>query len=282
MKRCFGVVVHSEFLCGKVKKSFAGPVTKLFLPHDVTALGTSLTRQQLGLAADRIVILTVGHVNPNKQVESVIRALGNNQDLRGRIHYVLAGPIEPKYREQLMSRAKRSGIEKDLMFVGQVSDEILHAYFRHADFCINLRYPAFESASGSLVEGLLHGKAIIVSDIGFFAEIPDDCVLKIKPQGDEQELGQAIRTLATNTSARNQLQEKAIAFAAQHFYPRRYAEEFLQFLEQARRAKPVLQAVDYVSGELGRMGVTPEMPIAGQAASIIPELFLKNTDNSKG
>src|SRR6202023_2255367 len=47
------------------------------------------------------------------------------------------------------------------------------------DLVVNLRYPAGGETSGSLQRALGLGKAVIVSDVGSFSELPDDICLKV-------------------------------------------------------------------------------------------------------
>ena len=47
------------------------------------------------------------------------------------------------------------------------------------DVLVNLRYPTMGETSGSVIRALSLGKPLIVSDVGWFSELPDDAVLKV-------------------------------------------------------------------------------------------------------
>jgi hypothetical protein len=47
------------------------------------------------------------------------------------------------------------------------------------DVLVNLRSPTMGETSGSVIRGLALGKSMLVSDVGWFSEIPDNAVLKI-------------------------------------------------------------------------------------------------------
>jgi hypothetical protein len=51
------------------------------------------------------------------------------------------------------------------------------------DRLVNLRYPSAGETSGTLIRAFEAGKPVAVSDYAQFAELPDDCVVKI-PFGD--------------------------------------------------------------------------------------------------
>src|SRR5438046_10629951 len=44
---------------------------------------------------------------------------------------------------------------------------------------VNLRSPTMGETSGAVIRGLGLGKPMLVSDVGWFAELPDDVALKI-------------------------------------------------------------------------------------------------------
>ncbi len=52
-------------------------------------------------------------------------------------------------------------------------------YIGACDIVLNLRYPTVGETSGSLQRALGLGKAVIVSDVGSFAELPDEICLKV-------------------------------------------------------------------------------------------------------
>ena len=47
------------------------------------------------------------------------------------------------------------------------------------DVLVNLRYPTMGETSGSVIRALSLGKPLLVSDVGWFSELPDDVVLKV-------------------------------------------------------------------------------------------------------
>ena len=57
------------------------------------------------------------------------------------------------------------------------------------DVLVNLRYPTMGETSGSVIRALSLGKPLVVSDVGWFRELPDDVVLKVPV--DEYEVDDA-------------------------------------------------------------------------------------------
>ncbi len=138
---------------------------------------------------------------------------------------------------------------------------------------VNLRFPSIEGASASLVEEMLHGKAVIVTNTGFYSELPDDCVMKMRTEDEQHDLTWALRRLITDGGTRQALGSRARKFAEQYFRPELYAKEFLKFAWEVRHAKPMLDLADRLASELKHMGVTPEMQIVDTVSRECEQLF---------
>jgi glycosyltransferase involved in cell wall biosynthesis len=264
------VVVHSEFLRRRVAQVFPGPVKKLGLPHLPDRDGPVLSRAELGIPEDRTLILTIGHVNPNKRIPSVIEALGR---CRGAV-YVVAGPCEDAYRETLESLVRVNGLGDSVRFTGYAPDAHLRSYLEHADLCVNLRHPVTEGASGSVIEEMLYGKPVIVTDTGFYSELPDDCVRKVNPRREREELRQALRELLHDPPARRDMGARALRYAAAEFRADAYAAGIREMAGELLYAKPLLRYADRIGAILSHMGVSADMPVIDTVGKVSADLFL--------
>jgi glycosyltransferase involved in cell wall biosynthesis len=263
-----GVVTHSEFFKQRVEACFAGPVARIPLAYDVGTSRSEISRAQLGVGADEILMVTVGHINPNKQIESVIEAIARlGPALRGLV-YAIVGPASPDYERKLKAASKEKGLEDIVRFLGQVSDDLLSAYLSAADICINLRFPAMEGASASVIEEMLFGKPVIVTNTGFFGELPDDCVVKVSPDSDA-ELAAALKQLVLDDSARRRIGAFAKLFAENEFHADQYAKKIMEFLWDVRGATPLLGLADRVGAELARIGVARDAKLVDSLAQEI-------------
>ena len=66
-----------------------------------------------------------------------------------------------------------------------MAEERLWSLMAACDVCVNLRSPTMGETSGSVIRQLSLGKPVVVSDVGWFAELPDDVALKV-PVDDEE------------------------------------------------------------------------------------------------
>jgi len=282
IRGAYGVITHSEFFRRQVEAVCPVPVTRLYLPYELIPVNSVLSRKELSIPDSKLLMITIGHVNPNKRVPSVLHALATNRDLLEGILYVILGPCEPGRLGELKAMIRRQGLEPVVRLTGYVEEGPLQAYLRHADLCVNLRLPAIEGASASLVEEMLHGKAVIVTDTGFYSELPDDCVMKIRPEHEHQDLASALRRLVTDAGARRAMGSRAREFAEKHFRADQYAREFLKFAWGVRHAKPMLELADRLAAELKRMGVTAEMQVVDTVSRECEQLFCAEPEPGAG
>lgn len=237
-----GVITHSGWGCERVLNSCPGPVRVVPLVYDAPGASTSGNRSQ-PVDNESLWILTIGHINPNKRVESVIRAIGDSLLLRQRVIYRLVGHVEPEVVNSLSTLARNLGVR--LVISGEVDDVTLSQAIATSDVISCLRWPSLEAASASAIEAMLYGKPVIVTDTGFYAEIPDQYVLKISPDNEIGDLQSVLKSLLNDESRRKSIGAQGQQWALQTFTAENYACELTDAVEQMLKSRPTLNAVDY-------------------------------------
>jgi glycosyltransferase involved in cell wall biosynthesis len=249
------VVVHSEFFLTRIRESFAGRALYLPLPFEIEQEPSPMSRRDLGVPDDCLLLVINGHINLNKRPEAVLRAIAQLQHPRERIYFVLAGPIAERYRESLVAEAERLNLQANLRFTGYLSDHLMRSWISAADLCINLRSPSMEGASGSLTEQLLLGKAVIACDSGPFAEVPEHVIRKIRPDCAIEDIAGAIQELS-EPNRRTPLSAAASQYSLNRFRPESYARGLAAFIHQVLRDKPALQLADKLGREFALLGIS--------------------------
>jgi glycosyltransferase involved in cell wall biosynthesis len=189
-----------------------------------------------------------------------------------RVVYAVLGSCQPEYQRTLESAVRRHHLENVVSFRGNVSDAALQAHLLHADICINLRYPVTEGASASAIEEMLFGKPVVVTDTGFYSELPSDCVVKLHPER-EAELAAILSRLIDDPAMRLRIGTEARRYAEAEFRADRYAAEVLDFAWEVRGARPLLALADRVALECNRMGMSAGMKTVETAAREMSALF---------
>ena len=246
------VITHSSWGCERVLNSCPGPVHVIPLAYSKKTIITSCAIQKHKPSSEKFVILTIGHINPNKRAESVIRAIGKSTLLREHTVYHLVGAIEPEHKLKISTLANSCGV--NVVISGEVDDQVLMSAIEESDVVSCLRWPSLEAASASLIEVLLHGKPAIVTDIGFYKEIPSSCALKINPENELLDLQLALEYLFNNSHEREAMSTRAQNWAAKTFTADNYAQELVGVIEEMLTAKPVLDAINYFYDTMHKWG----------------------------
>jgi glycosyltransferase involved in cell wall biosynthesis len=230
------VVSHSHWGMPLLAASCGGPLRVLSLPYDAPGAVAAHSRRS---GEEKLRILTVGHINPNKRVGSVIRAIGSSELLRDKVSYRLCGLIQPHVADELATLAQTLGV--DLLISGEMDDPALQQAMIDADVACCLRWPSFEAASATAIEALLYGKAVVVTDAAFYRELPDNCVRKIAPADEISALQAALEEMASDADARHEMAKRGQAWALRTFNADNYAENLVEMAQLAAVARPVLE-----------------------------------------
>ena len=258
-----GVIAHSSWGMARVLAACPGPVRSVPLPYDAPAL-PPLSSRDAPRDGAAFNVLTIGHINQNKRVESVIRAIGESEELRSASIYRLVGRIEPAMAEALDTLARESGVR--LVISGEVAGDVLREAIAESDVLCSLRLPALESASASTIEAMLYGKAVVVIDTAFYRELPDDVVRKVSPHHEIDDLRRALEALRRDPDARSALGRAAQAWAANTFRADRYARSLVEIATEAAVSDPAVTAGRYFADTLVRWGAPVDWPMTHEIA----------------
>jgi glycosyltransferase involved in cell wall biosynthesis len=257
-----GTITHSENQANDVRGRWLGPVRSLHLPCYTEVLQrTKALSEPKTLSGGRVQLLSIGHVNPNKQIHRVVEILAADPELAGRVHYTVVGPTDDfhAYVANLKGLIERNQGSLSVDILGWRDDQELERLMAEADVFINLRHPVMEGSSASLMRQLAFGRPVVCFDEGLFGELPADAAVQV-PAGDFAAVAGALRELVLDAD-RRRLIGAAGRSVAESYTEGRYVEGLLEFIEEARRAAPALNFLDRVAVELGRMGVDRRLPI---------------------
>jgi len=217
-----GVLVHSDYARKRVRLACPDVPVEV-VPHPWRAPTTrpseeerALLRQRLGLGQASPLLGCFGFLNTTKRIEVVLRAFAALRLEHPQARLLLVGDRSalPSLRAWLPG-----GTDHGITLTGSVDTELFERYMQAVDVAINLRFPSSGETSGTLMRLLGHGRPTVVSDAGSFAEIDDDCAIKISPLGDEaRDLLSALLALCANAALR-----RSIGAAAERYVRRHHA-----------------------------------------------------------
>lgn len=210
-------------------------------------------RAALGLPEDALVIGSFGFMTGSKRLDVSLRAFAALRRRRPDAIYVLVGDASGhRDLDMLLSGAQGQGVR----VTGRVALDVFLDYMRVSDVAINLRDPSGGETSGTLMRLLGLGRAVIVSDGGSFAELPDDCCVKIAcDRRADGSLLAALLALADDPGLRRRLGDNA----------RRHVTERHGLAEAARAYAAAVSTIL----DTPAPGATPPLPDTRGIAAVL-------------
>jgi len=256
VSQALGVITHSRWGTPRIVRSCPGSVQVVPLAYDAPG-ESKVTQAYEPNKFGRMKLLTVGHVNRNKRVADVIRAIASSPLLRQNVVYRLVGVVDPEMVIELSTLA--NSLRVNLMISGAVDDSELAVAVGEADVVSCLRWPSLEAASASAIEAMLYGKATIVTDTGFYSEIPDDCVEKISHENGMADLRAVLERLYSTPSKRAALGERAREWASVTYSAENYAKHLVEISIACQKDRPLVNAKGYFLQIMKRWGASDEL-----------------------
>src|SRR6185437_10453255 len=145
-------------------------------------------------------------------------------------------------RFDLARRLERLGLGAEaIAHEDYVPEERLWSLLAACDVLVNLRSPTMGETSGSVIRGLSLGKAMLVSDVGWFSELPGDVALKIPV--DEYEVPTIAAALELAAGHRGELGAAGRAYVRREHDLGRSADGYAVALVEAAGRPLVADAV---------------------------------------
>ncbi len=220
-----GLIVHSQFVAERAR--FAGYEGRLWrIPHP------AWPAHEVGAAVDVSgdpLIGCFGFLNMNKRIPQLLEAFASLRRARPGARLLLAGATGERF--DVGRRLERLGLAEGVDLLDYVPEERMWALMAACDVLVNLRYPTMGETSGSVIRALSLGKALVVSDVGWFAELPDDVALKVPVDELEVPMLEAAIGFAVEHQAR--LGTAARAYVEREHALSRVADAYVAALEVA-------------------------------------------------
>ncbi|MHB8093431.1 MAG: glycosyltransferase family 4 protein [Candidatus Aminicenantales bacterium] len=162
-----------------------------------------------GLKIRRPYLLSVGRLNPRKNLAALLRAFTDLKTRRGLPHtLVIAGRKD--YGTETIYREARGAEPGDVVFTGYVPEGDLPALYRGADIFI---YPSlFEGVGLPVLEAMASGVPVITSNTTSLPETAGDAGLVVDPE-DWRRIADAVERVLDDGDLRDDLVRSGIARA---------------------------------------------------------------------
>jgi glycosyltransferase involved in cell wall biosynthesis len=265
-----GVIAHSAYVEQRVRAhAYAGPVWRV--PHPAWPPPELAPTE---LPQGRTVIGCFGHLNPAKRLPELLEAYGRLRRHVPEALLLLVGSLSPGL--ELGPAYERLGLRpgEDVIRMDYVDETQLWSLLTACDVIVSLRSPTMGETSGSVIRAMTAGRPLVVSEVGWFAELPDEVALKVPVgEGEIEALADALDALARRPDRRREMAEAARALAAGEHDVERVAEAYAAALEEAAGSSAVTNAVlAEVARAAAETGLSANGPALDEIAAQLREV----------
>jgi glycosyltransferase involved in cell wall biosynthesis/SAM-dependent methyltransferase len=264
-----GVIVHSHFMEAEIRAAgFNGPIA--VIPHGawIPEADRNAWRYKLGLDEVTPLIGIFGYLKPYKRISESLRAFRRLVRLAPNARMILVGEPHPEFPIEQMIRTM--GLSAHVRILGFAPIEDFVGYLGACDIVLNLRYPTVGESSGTLLRSLGLGKAVLVSEIGSFAEFPEDVCLKVPVgAGEEDLIFEYLNLLVSRPEVAQALGARARDYVAQQCNWATVARQYAEFMAA------VVEGKEWQGPAPEPITAPPPVPVEQQPSEPALESYLR-------
>jgi glycosyltransferase involved in cell wall biosynthesis/SAM-dependent methyltransferase len=232
-----GPVVHNRFMERESRAGFTGPVA--VIPHGawIPVADRNGYRHKLGLDELTPLIGIFGFLKPYKRIAESLRAFRRLVRLAPNARMILVGEPHPDFPFEPLIQSM--GLSANVRVLGFAPIGEFVGYLGACDIVLNLRYPTVGESSGTLLRSMGLGKAVLVSEVGSFAEFPEDVCLKVPiGPGEEDLIFEYLNLLVSRPEVAKALGARAKDYVARECNWSAVARRYQQFLAGSEDTHP--------------------------------------------
>ena len=242
LARAAGLIVHSRYVERRVREhGYGGPLWRI--PHPAWPDPEAAPVEDM-VAGRHPVIGCFGNLNPSKRVPQLLQAFASLRQAYPQALLVLGGAADQGL--ELAARLRALDLEegRDVVHEGRVSESRLWRLLASCDVCVALRHPTRGETSGMAIRALSVGKPLVVSDAGWFAELPGSVAAKVPIDERETETVAAfLERLTADDELRTRMGSAAREYVAEVHELERVADAYAAACEEAAGRAAVRDAV---------------------------------------
>jgi glycosyltransferase involved in cell wall biosynthesis len=237
-----GLIVHSRYVEERaLAAGYRGPIVRV--PHPAWPV------PEIAPAAieGRPLFGCFGHLNETKRIAELLAAFARLRERHPDARLLLVGSTSV--------RLQRLEYPEGVIREEYVPEERLWSLMAACDAIVSLRSPTMGETSGSAIRALSLGKPLVVSDVGWFAELPDDAALKVPVDEREEDTLVAALEALTDADVRRTMGARAKELVEREHRLDRAAEAYAAALEElaggAAVEERVLREIARAAAEVG-------------------------------
>jgi glycosyltransferase involved in cell wall biosynthesis len=251
-----GLIVHSHYVEERARATgYDRPIVRI--PHPAWPIPDVAAAQVEGAP----LFGCFGHLNETKRIEELVHAFARVREGHPGARLLLVG--------SLAVRLGRLELPDGVEHRDYVPEDELWSLMGACDAIVSLRSPTMGETSGSAIRALSLGKPLVVSDVGWFAELPDEAVIKVPVDEREEDTLAAALEAFTDENVRSMMGAAARDLVEREHRLDRVAEAYAAALEELAGGAAVQQAVLHeVAEAAAEVGITDTAEVAARLREV--------------
>ncbi|MFN2454457.1 MAG: glycosyltransferase [Pyrinomonadaceae bacterium] len=237
LRHALGVLVHTPEAFKKLREQNRWPVAYAPLPfaRDVALMRRNLStkdRQRAAVSETMPCRLIVfGYLGRNRRVDALLQALAGMPE-RAHFHLDIYGKLLES--ERVCAEIASLNLEGQVTVHGFAADEELDEALARADVAINLRNPTMGEASSSQLRLWDHALPSLVTQVGWYATLPEDAVAFVRVNHEIEDIQSHLRELLVNPERFKAMGERGREMLETNHSPEKYAEAVIRLAQLAQ------------------------------------------------
>ena len=269
-----GMIVHSHHVQKCLQDAgYLGPIWRV--PHPAWPLPEVDSGRAASLrSGSNFLVLSFGNLNTSKRMPQLLRAFAQLRRNSPGARLVLAGSEAPQVG--LDDHIAELALEEFVTRLGRVDEPTLWSLIEAADVCVALRHPTMGETSGAVLRALSAGLPVIVSDEGWYSELPAAVAAKVPVEACEHDtLVATLQLLAERPDVRATMSRSARELVVTEHDVQRVADGYLEAIERLAGDELVeMEVLHDVARSAGEIGFDPSDPDVASIARQLRELGL--------
>jgi glycosyltransferase involved in cell wall biosynthesis len=220
---------HTDFAAKQLSLSDT-PVLKI--PH-LELPGALVDKSEL--LPGKFVIASFGYATTAKRVPVLLEVIAEIRMQRPEVFCLIVGEVED--RAGLQRQIDALSLQDEVIVTGHVEMKDFLGWMGRSDTIVNLRYPSAGEMSGTLIRALASQKPVLISRLQGLHEIPEDAVLRVRPDQEKTDLKNALLALINDRSLRERLSTNARKYIRQRHSPEQVCAQYGKLIHAAVERK---------------------------------------------
>lgn len=238
LENALAALVHTRDAFDHLKKFNRWLVAYAPLPFGVPPRTNHIPTRKVATAHSRAGhcrLVVFGYINRNRRLVPLFEALARLPG-KDRFRLDIYGEIwDPDFiREQIRSR----GLASIVTLHGFVPEAELEKALIAADLAINLRYPTMGEASGTQLRIWSHALPSLVTQVGWYASLPDTAVAHVRPAHEITDIQTHLRAYLEDPARFTEMGAKGQLLLEEQHAPETYVCSILDVAIDAQQFRP--------------------------------------------